>query len=139
MTSSFTLDSGNRSGFTLIEIAIVVVILGILASVAIPRFGAVDRGSQVAVVRDMQGKLIGAAGVFASESGNIPQSFTEFVSNGALEPNKTISLQSFGDGSCRVAGGNTINCPATAFPSLGGISYTFLSAENIRLNCVPCG
>ncbi|MCB2201454.1 prepilin-type N-terminal cleavage/methylation domain-containing protein [bacterium] len=47
----------NRSGFTLVELVIIIVTLGILAAVAIPRFADVAEGSRVTATRDELNKL----------------------------------------------------------------------------------
>jgi MSHA pilin protein MshA len=51
----------RQSGFTLIELVIVIVVLGILAAVAFPRFGTVDTDAKVAVTNAYLGAINSAA------------------------------------------------------------------------------
>lgn len=53
----------RRRGFTLIELVIVLVILGLLSSVAIPRYFDLQRDAEVAVNRGWMGGLRTAIGI----------------------------------------------------------------------------
>ncbi len=51
----------ERKGFTLIELIIVIVILGILAAVAIPKFAGMSSEARTAAVKGMAGSISSAA------------------------------------------------------------------------------
>jgi len=54
---------GNQRGFTLIELIVVIVILGIMAAVAIPRFADIQTEARIAKMQGALGAIKGAAGI----------------------------------------------------------------------------
>lgn len=52
---------GNQRGFTLIELIVVIVILGIMAAVAIPRFADIQTEARIAKMQGALGAIKGAA------------------------------------------------------------------------------
>ena len=58
----------KSSGFTLIELVVVITILGILAAFAVPRFIALDSAARVATVNGLAGSVKSAAALARSLS-----------------------------------------------------------------------
>ncbi|MGD9782907.1 MAG: type II secretion system major pseudopilin GspG [Kiritimatiellia bacterium] len=74
------------AGFTLIEILLVVVIIGILAAVAVPRLGGRVGQSQIAAARASIGAISTAIDLYETDNGKFPDSLQNLVTKGS-EPN----------------------------------------------------
>jgi MSHA pilin protein MshA len=58
----------NQKGFTLIEIIAVLVILGILAAVAIPKFMGLQQDARISSMKGLMGSMQGAASLVYAKS-----------------------------------------------------------------------
>lgn len=74
----------QNAGFTLIELVVVIVILGILASQAVPRFANLTDNANLAVAEGAMGAFLSQAVITLGESNGTPGSFATIAGNVSL-------------------------------------------------------
>lgn len=71
----------NQAGFTLIELVIVIVVLGILAAVAVPQFNDISDQAEQSVAEAAHGAMMSSAAILYAENQGTAQSWTDIYEN----------------------------------------------------------
>ncbi|MET0533302.1 MAG: type II secretion system protein [Steroidobacter sp.] len=126
--SKFTPRSA-QGGFTLIELVVVIVILGILAAFAVPRFARLDAQARASSVRSLEGSLRSATtmthGLWLA-AGNNPGTV-------AVEGGVNVAMNVAGFPTAAANGVRVALDPGTYSPALAGngaIAGRFVTAVN---------
>jgi len=80
-----------RKGFTLVEIMIVVVIIGLLAAMAIPTFAMVRQNSRTKAVLNNLRQLATASSQYMLDKGTTQAGYTDLVGTGTDNYVRTVS------------------------------------------------
>ena len=120
----------ERKGFTLIEMLIVVVIIGILAAIAIPKFSNTKEKAIVATLKsDVRGLEIGEE-AFSADSGTYTTSLTKL--NVQATPGNVLAV---GDATGTGYFVSVSNGPSTCAVGVGSDS-TMAGAQDGVIKCV---
>ncbi len=112
----------TRKGFTLVEIMIVVVIIGLLAAMAIPAFSKVRQQSRIKAVTNNLRQLGTAASQYMLDKGVTEAQYTDLVGTGTDNYVRTVSPVAGEDYTTVIVDQTTTQVAITA-TSFGTVTY----------------
>ena len=106
----------NQRGFATLEVILMVVVIGILASIAVPRFTSVTAAANTAKIQADLTTLDTAIAIYQMEKGTLPSAGTisalsDYV-RGADSTNATLTPPS---GKCYMGSATAVDVPATSY------------------------
>lgn len=121
----------NKKGFTLVELMIVVVILGILVAIAIPIFSSVTKNAKKRTCQSNMRVILGNALQIGTDNDS---NFDKILSSGTFPVGSSINLTTStnlsDDFLSRIKGGVIPDCPDN-----GEYTLTHNSDNEVQISC----
>ena len=113
----------DQMGFTLIELVMVIVILGVMAAVAIPKYYHIKKDAEIAAAKGVFGGIQGSIASFYAKNKKFPVDAQEAYDAAHIQPGDLTITPNAGANTITVIGMECGNMTASYDPSTGILSY----------------